>query len=118
MKCPFLVKRKEIYDRDGKKIGEELEIRDCIKNECMVYDGAAKLCSLLSSNIKNGIMIEDFKNGVKELKDEMFQRNEALGVIVSTTIQTLQDALLNRFDIMKKQNEVIALGFDRLLEFH
>ncbi|MGQ9534101.1 MAG: tetratricopeptide repeat protein [bacterium] len=114
MKCPFLVKRKEIFDRDGKKIGEEIEIKECIKNECMVYDGAAKLCSLLSSNIKNGIIIEDFKNGVKELKNEMFQRNEALGVLISTTIQTLQDAILNRFDIMKKQNEVIALGFDNL----
>ncbi|MEO0155594.1 MAG: hypothetical protein ABIL07_00575, partial [candidate division WOR-3 bacterium] len=116
MKCPFLVKRKEIFDRDGKKIGEEIEIKECIKNECMVYDGAAKLCSLLSTNIKNGIIIEDFKNGVKEIKEEMFQRNEALGVIISTTVQTLQDALLNRFDIMKKQNEVIALGFDRLTE--
>lgn len=114
MKCPFLVKRKEIFDRDGKKISEEIEIKECIKNECMVYDGAAKLCSLLSSNIKNGIIIEDFKNGIKELKNEMFQRNEALGVLISTTIQTLQDAILNRFDIMKKQNEVIALGFDNL----
>lgn len=114
MKCPFLVKRKEIFDREGKKISEEIEIKECIKNECMVYDGAAKLCSLLSSNIKNGIIIEDFKNGVKELKNEMFQRNEALGVLISTTIQTLQDAILNRFDIMKKQNEVIALGFDNL----
>lgn len=116
MKCPFLVRRKEIFDREGKKIGEEIEIKDCIKNECMVYDGAAKLCSLLSSNIKNGIMIDDFKNGIKEIREEMFQRSEALGVVLSTTVQTLQDSLLNRFDIMKKQNEVIALGFDRLIE--
>uniref|UniRef100_A0A7C4TG23 Tetratricopeptide repeat protein n=1 Tax=candidate division WOR-3 bacterium TaxID=2052148 RepID=A0A7C4TG23_UNCW3 len=116
MKCPFLVKRKEIFDRDGKHIGEEIEIKDCIKNECMVYDGAAKLCSLLSTNIKNGIIIEDFKNGIKEIKEEMFQRSEAIGVIISTTIQTMQEALLGRFDVLKKQNEVIALGFDRLSE--
>lgn len=116
MKCPFLVKRKEIFDREGKRLGEELEIKDCIKNECMVYDGAAKLCSFLSTNIKNGILIEDIKKGVKELKEEMFQRSEAIGVIVSTTIQTMQEALLNRFDILKKQNEVFALGFDRLGE--
>ncbi|MEO0182825.1 MAG: tetratricopeptide repeat protein [candidate division WOR-3 bacterium] len=116
MKCPFLVRRKEIFDREGKKLGEEIEIKECIKNECMVYDGAAKLCSLLSTNIKNGIIIEDFKNGVKEIKEEMFQRTEAIGVILSTTVQTFQDALLNRFDLMKKQNEVIILGFDRLTE--
>ncbi|MEO0143126.1 MAG: tetratricopeptide repeat protein [candidate division WOR-3 bacterium] len=116
MKCPFLVKRKEIYDKDGKRIAEEIELKDCIKNECMVYDGSAKLCSFLSTNIKNGIIIEEFKNGIKAVKEEMFQRTEALGVIISTTIQTLQDALLGRFDVLKKQNEVIALGFDRLSE--
>lgn len=116
MKCPFLVKRKDVFDKEGRKIGEDIEIQDCLKNECMVYDGAIKLCSLLSSNMKTGILIEDFKNGIKEIKEEMFQRAEATGVVISTTIQTMQDALLGRFDILKKQNEVIALGFDRLSE--
>ncbi len=116
MKCPFLARRKDIYDKDGKRISEEIELKDCIKNECMVYDGSAKLCSLLSVNIKDGILIEEFKNGIKAIKEEMFQRTEAMGVIISTTIQTMQDALLGRFDVLKKQNEVIALGFDRLSE--
>ena len=116
MKCPFLVRRKDIFDKEGKKIGEDIDIQDCIKNECMVYDSAIKLCSLLSSNMKTGILIEDFKNGMKEIKEEMFQRAESTGIVIATTIQTLQDALLGRFDILKKQNEVIALGFDRMSE--
>jgi tetratricopeptide (TPR) repeat protein len=116
MKCPFLVKRKDVFDKDGKKIGEDIEIQNCLKNECMVYDSAIKLCSLLSSNMKTGILIEDFKNGIKELREEMFQRAEATGIVISSTVQTMQDAVLGRFDILKKQNEVIALGFDRLLE--
>jgi tetratricopeptide (TPR) repeat protein len=116
MKCPFLVKRKDVFDKEGKKIGEDIEIQNCIKNECMVYDSAIKLCSLLSSNMKTGILIEDFKNGIKELREEMFQRAEATGIVISSTVQTMQDAMLGRFDILKKQNEVIALGFDRLFE--
>ncbi|HEX7320412.1 MAG TPA: tetratricopeptide repeat protein [bacterium] len=116
MKCPFLVKRKDVFDKDGKKIGEDIEIQNCIKNECMVYDSAIKLCSMLSSNMKTGILIEDFKNGIKELREEMFQRAEATGIVISSTVQTMQDAMLGRFDILKKQNEVIALGFDRLFE--
>lgn len=114
MKCPFLVKRKDIFDKEDKKIGETIEIQDCIRNECMVYDGAIRLCSLLSSNMKIGILIDDFKDGIKEIKEELFQRTEAIGVVISTTIQTMQDALLGRFDALKKQNEVMGFSFDEL----
>jgi tetratricopeptide (TPR) repeat protein len=116
MKCPFLITRKDVLDNEGKKVGEEIILQDCIKNDCMIYDGATKLCSLLSSNMKTGVLIDDVKNGIAEVKDELFQRTEALGVIFSTTLQTLQEALLGRFDILKKQNEVMVLGFDRLVE--
>jgi tetratricopeptide (TPR) repeat protein len=116
MKCPFLITRKDVFDKAGKKVGEEIELQECIKNDCMIYDGATKLCSLLSSNMKSGVLIDDVKAGFKEMKDEMSQRDEALGVVVSTTVQTLQVALLGRFDILKKQNEVMVLGFDRLVE--
>jgi hypothetical protein len=50
MKCPFLTKKIDIYNEEGKKVGEDIEIMDCIKSECMVYDGATNMCSLLSSN--------------------------------------------------------------------
>lgn len=116
MKCPFLIERKDVFDDDGRKVGEEIELQECIRNECMIFDGATKLCSLLSSNMKTGVLIDDVKNGMKDLKEEMFQRTESLGVVVSTTVQTLQEALLGRFDILKKQNEVMVLGFDRLME--
>ncbi len=116
MKCPFLTIKKDVVNKEGKKISEEIELQECIKNECMVYDGATKLCSLLSSNMKTGVLIDDIKNGIKDIKDEMFQRAEALSTAVSTTTQTLQEALLGRFDILKKQNEVMVLGFDRLME--
>lgn len=116
MKCPFLITKKEILDSDGKKVGEELEIHDCIKNDCMVYDGATKLCSLLSSNMKTGVLIDDVKIGMKEIKEELLQRNETLSSTLTTIVQSLQDALVGRFDILKKQNEVMVLGFDRFVE--
>lgn len=116
MKCPFLVIRKDVFDNDGKKTGEEIELQECIRNDCMIYDGATKLCSLLSSNMKTGVLIDDVKNGIKDIKEELFQRSEAFSVTLSTTIQTLQESLLGRFDILKKQNEVMVLGFDRLVE--
>lgn len=116
MKCPFLITKKEILDNDGRKVGEELEIHDCIKNDCMVYDGAAKLCSLLSSNMKTGVLIDDVKVGFKEIKEELLQRNDTLTSTLSTIVQSLQDALLGRFDILKKQNEVMVLAFDRFVE--
>ena len=116
MKCPFLMIKKDVVDKDGNKTGEEIELQECIKNDCMIYDGATKLCSLLSSNMKTGVLIDDVKNGIKDMKEELFQRSEAFGVVISTNIQTLQEALLGRFDILKKQNEVMVLGFDRLVE--
>jgi len=116
MKCPFLIIRKDIYDKAGKKIKEELELQDCIKNDCMVYDGATKLCSLLSSNMKTGVMIDDLKDGFKELREDLHQRQESFYTVFSSTVQSLQEALLGRFDILKKQNEVMVLGFDRLVE--
>lgn len=116
MKCPFLIIRKDVYDKSGKKIKEELELQDCIKNDCMVYDGATKLCSLLSSNMKTGVMIDDMKDGFKELREDLHQRQESFNTVFSSTVQSLQEALLGRFDILKKQNEVMVLGFDRLVE--
>ena len=116
MKCPFLAIRKDVFDKDGNKTGEEIELQECVRNDCMIYDGATKLCSLLSSNMKTGVLIDDVKNGLKDIKEEMFQRSEALGIVLSTTVQTLQEALLGRFDILKKQNEVMVLGFDGLVE--
>ncbi len=116
MKCPFLITRKDVFNKEGKRVGEEAELQECIKHECMVYDGATKLCSLLSSNMKIGVLIDDVKSGFKDIKEEIYQRAEALGSVVSTAMQTLQKALLGRFDILKKQNEVMVLGFDRLME--
>ncbi len=116
MKCPFLVIRKNVLDKSGNITGEEIEPQECMKNDCMIYDGATKLCSLLSSNMKTGVLIDDVKNGIKDMKEELFQRSEAFGVVISTNMKTLQEALLGRFDILKKQNEVMVLGFDRLVE--
>lgn len=116
MKCPFLVIRKDVFDSSGNKTSEEIEIQECIKNDCMIYDGATKLCSLLSSNMKTGVLIDDIKNGLKDIKEEMYQRSEAFSMALSTTVQGLQEALLGRFDILKKQNEVMVLGFDGLVE--
>ncbi len=116
MKCPFLVIRKDVVDSGGNKTSEEIEIQECIKNDCMIYDGATKLCSLLSSNMKTGVLIDDIKNGLKDIKEEMYQRSEAFSIALSTTVQGLQEALLGRFDILKKQNEVMVLGFDGLVE--
>ena len=116
MKCPFLIKRRDIYDDDGKKIDEELELLACLKNECMVYDSATKLCSLLSSNMKTGVLIDDYKKGVKEIKEEIFQRAEALVEGMSKSIERLQEGLTSRLDVQKKQIEVMILGFDKLQE--
>lgn len=116
MRCPFLIKRRDVYDDDGKKIDEEIELLECMKNECMVYDSATKLCSLLSSNMKTGVLIEDYKKGVKEVKEEIFQRAEALREGVSESLTTMQEGLLGRLDVQKKQIEVMILGFDKLQE--
>ncbi len=116
MKCPFLIVRKDVYGKDGKKVGEEIETLNCIKNECMVFDGATKLCSLLSSNMKSGVLIDEVKAGVCDIKEEMYKRTDAMGTALSATVQALQEALVGRFDILKKQNEVMVLGFDRLVE--
>ena len=116
MKCPFLIKRIDVFDEKGKKVGEEIEIQECIKNKCMVYDGATNLCSLLSSNMKAGVIIDDIKNVFGNIKKEINQHAEAISVVVSNSIQTIQDALLDRFEILRKQNEVMVLGFDHLSE--
>ena len=116
MKCPFLIKRKDVYDDDGKKIDEEVELLACMKNECMVYDGATKLCSLLSSNMKTGVLIDDYKKGVKELKDEFSRGADVMGEGFSTTGGKLLDEIVSRLDVQKKQIEVIILGFDKLQE--
>ena len=116
MKCPFLMKRREIYDDDGKKVDEEIELLACLKNECMVYDSATKLCSLLSSNMKTGVLIDDYKKGVKEIKEEIFQRAEALVEGVTLATEKLQEGLVSRLDVQKKQIEVMILGFDKLQE--
>jgi tetratricopeptide (TPR) repeat protein len=114
MKCPFLMKRKDIYDDDGKKVDEEIELLACLKNECMVYDSATKLCSLLASNMKTGVLIDDYKKGIKEIKEEIFQRAEALGEGVTQSVEKLHEGLLGRLDVQKKQIEVMILGFDKL----
>ena len=96
MKCPFLIKRRDVYDDDGKKVEEEIELLGCLKNECMVYDSATKLCSLLSSNMKTGVLIDDYKKGVKEIKEEIFQRAEALIEGVSQSMEKIQEGIKNR----------------------
>ena len=116
MKCPFLMKRKDIYDEDGKKVDEEIELLACLKNECMVYDSATKLCSLLSSNMKTGVLIDDYKKGVKEIKEEIFQRAESLVEGFTQPMEKLQEGLLSRLDVQKKQIEVMILGFDKIQE--
>jgi len=116
MKCPFLIKRRDVYSDDGKKVDEDIELLDCLKNECMVYDSATKLCSLLSSNMKTGVLIDDYKKGVKEIKEEIFQRAEAMRDSVSQTMDKLLEGILSRLDVQKKQIEVMILGFDKLQE--
>jgi tetratricopeptide (TPR) repeat protein len=116
MKCPFLIKRRDVYDDDGKKIDEEVELLACMKNECMVYDSATKLCSLLSSNMKTGVLIDDYKKGVKELRDEFSRGADVMGEGFSTTGGKLLDEIVSRLDVQKKQIEVIILGFDKLQE--
>jgi tetratricopeptide (TPR) repeat protein len=110
------MKRKDIYDEDGKKVDEEIELLACLKNECMVYDSATKLCSLLSSNMKTGVLIDDYKKGVKEIKEEIFQRAEALVEGFTQPMEKLQEGLLSRLDVQKKQIEVMILGFDKIQE--
>jgi len=116
MKCPFLIKKRDVYGDDGKKVDEDIELLECLKNECMVYDSATKLCSLLSSNMKTGVLIDDCKKGVKEIKEEIFQRAEALGDSVSQSMDKLLEGILSRLDVQKKQIEVMILGFDKLQE--
>ncbi|UCG92841.1 MAG: tetratricopeptide repeat protein [candidate division WOR-3 bacterium] len=116
MRCPFLITRKDLFDEEGKKIGEEIMLKECVKTECMVYDGAKNLCSLLSSNIKAGVLIDEVKAGIENIKDEVSQRSETLGTTVPQSLQAMQEALSGRLDILKKQNEVMVLGFDRLSE--
>ena len=116
MKCPFLIKRRDVFDDDGKKVDEEVELLACLKNECMVYDSATKLCSLLSSNMKTGVLIDDYKKGVKDLKDEMSRGTDALAEGISAAGVKLQDEIAGRLDVQKKQIEVMILGFDKLQE--
>ncbi|MGD8979109.1 MAG: hypothetical protein PVH23_03440, partial [candidate division WOR-3 bacterium] len=110
------MKRKDVYDEDGKKVDEEIELLACLKNECMVYDSATKLCSLLSSNMKTGVLIDDYKKGVKEIKEEIYQRAEALVEGFTQPMEKLQEGLLSRLDVQKKQIEVMILGFDKIQE--
>ncbi len=116
MKCPFLIKRLDILDDKGKKVGEDIRVQDCIKNECMVYDGAAKLCSLLSTNMKTGIFAEETRTLLKEFRDDVALRSDNVTGKISGTIEGMQQALIDRFAILRKQNEVMVLGFDRLSE--
>lgn len=82
----------------------------------MVYDSATKLCSLLSSNMKTGVLIDDYKKGVKEIKEEIYQRAEALVEGFTQPMEKLQEGLLSRLDVQKKQIEVMILGFDKIQE--
>jgi tetratricopeptide (TPR) repeat protein len=116
MKCPFLIKRRDVYDENGKKVDEEVELLACLKNECMVYDSATKLCSLLSSNMKTGVLIDDYKKGVKDLKDEISRGTGTLIEGMSAAGLKLQDEISSRLDVQKKQMEVMILGFDKLQE--
>lgn len=116
MRCPFLIKRREVYDDAGKKIDEEVELLACVKNECMVYDSATKLCSLLSSNMKTGVLIDDYKKGVKETKEGLSRSLDELREGFSTTVERLQEGICGRLDVQKKQIEVMILGFDKLQE--
>lgn len=116
MKCPFLIVRKNVYDDNGKIISEDIEIKECIKTECMVYDGATKLCSLLASNMKTGVLIDDMKSNLKSVHDAVKTQTKAFSDAISTSLQVVQEALVSRLDLIKKQNEVIVLGFDRIIE--
>ncbi len=116
MRCPFLVKRKDIYDDGGRKIGEEVELLDCVKNECMVYDSATKLCSLLSSNMKTGVLIDDHKKGVKEIREEVSHSFEAWSKVYAAAVETMREGMFGRLDVQKKQMEVMILGFGKLHE--
>jgi tetratricopeptide (TPR) repeat protein len=116
MKCPFLTKKIDIVNEEGKKVGEDIEVMDCIKNECMVYDGATNMCSLLSSNMKTGVLIDDIKGGFTEMKEKMDDQTETMAAKISDKVQTLLSTVQERFDIMRKQNEVLILGFDRISE--
>jgi tetratricopeptide (TPR) repeat protein len=116
MRCPFLIKRRDVYDSDGKKIDEEVELLACMKNECMVYDSATKLCSLLSSNMKTGVLIDDYKKGIKETREELSRSAEKLSEGFLATVEKFEGGMFSRLDVQKKQIEVIILGFDKLQE--
>jgi len=116
MRCPFLIKRRDVYDNDGKKIDEEVELLACMKNECMVYDSATKLCSLLSSNMKTGVLIDDYKKGIKETREELSRSAEKLSDGFSAMVEKFQEGMFSRLDVQKKQTEVMILGFDKLQE--
>lgn len=118
MKCPFLIKRRDVFDNEGKRLGEEVELMACIKNECMVYDSATKLCSLLSSNMKTGILIDEYKKGVKETKEGSALDAKALSENFLALTDKLQEAIVGRLDVQKKQLEVAILGFDKLQEVY
>ncbi len=116
MRCPFLIKRRDVYDEAGKKIDEEVELLPCMKNECMVYDSATKLCSLLSSNMKTGVLIDDYKKGVKEITEGLSRSLEDLRGDFSTNVEKFREGMYGRLDVQKKQIEVMTLGFDKLQE--
>lgn len=118
MKCPFLIKRRDVFDNEGKRLGEEVELMACIKNECMVYDSATKLCSLLSSNMKTGILIDEYKKGVKETREGSALDAKALAENFLTATDKLQETIAGRLDVQQKQIEVVILGFDKLQEVY
>ncbi|MBE0432400.1 tetratricopeptide repeat protein [candidate division WOR-3 bacterium] len=118
MKCPFLIKRRDVFDNEGKRLGEEVELMACIKNECMVYDSATKLCSLLSSNMKTGILIDEYKKGVKETRDGFALDTKVLAESLLTATDKLHETIAGRLDVQKKQIEVVILGFDKLQEVY
>ena len=118
MKCPFLIKRRDVFDNEGKRLGEEVELMACIKNECMVYDSATKLCSLLSSNMKTGILIDEYKKGVKETKEGSALDAKTLADNFLNLTDKLQEAIVGRLDVQKKQLEVAILGFDKLQDVY
>jgi tetratricopeptide (TPR) repeat protein len=66
--------------------------------------------------MKAGVLIDDVRAGIKEIKESFAQRLDAIGSVISDVMQTMQQTLVGRLDILKKQNEVMVLGFDQLSE--
>ncbi len=121
MKCPFVsrVVRKitSRVDAQGKVIGDDVvetnETAECLRDECMVYDKSNASCSLFVSNLRAGQLLAELKKSSTEMGKALFERTETLGVIYSTNFQTLQDAVLSKLDLIRKSNEIMAMGLDR-----